>query len=339
MTNGWEALLGLLPEALRRAFRRLPPTACTRVQELRLRAGQAVAVGLRGEERYVTEGGVLTVQADVALRCEVAWLREIVDRVCEHSVYAHQEELGHGFLSAPVGCRIGIAGTAVVENGRIVSYRNVTSLCLRVAREHGGCAAGLAHELCADGVIGALICGEPSSGKTSLLRDLLRQFAARRLSVAVVDERGELSGGGMPLGCDVLRSAPKAVGIEQAIRCLAPRVVVFDELGGVDELEAVHGALYCGVPVVASVHCRHPQELLYRDGFAKVLRGGAFARLVQLRGSAAPGEIAVMLRTEEWLREMDRDAACLPDRRGLRSVGISDTGSPLRLAGSVGTVV
>ncbi len=313
MADGWEALVALLPCELSEAVRRLPRSVTERVQELRLRAGQAVAVGVRGEECYVTAAGVLTAQADAAIRCRAEWLHSVVDRVCEHSVYAHQEELKRGFLPAPRGCRIGIAGTAIVENGVVVGYRGITSLCMRVAREHRGCAGALAQVLCRNGVAGALIGGEPSSGKTAILRDLLREFTARRLSVAVVDERSELTGGGA-LGCDILRGAPKAVGIEQAIRCLSPRVVVFDELGGADEISAVRQALYCGVPIVASVHCREMRELLQREGLYDALRGGAFPYTVQLRGAAAPGEIAAIVRTEEWLDEMVGGGAGVPDR-------------------------
>ena len=308
MTNGFDTLLTLLPEEPRRLLGHLPPNVKAQVQELRLRAGQAVCVSIRGSEYYVTADGSFTDHAGGALHCTVAWLRQTVDRACEQSVYAHQEELRHGFLPAPEGCRIGVAGTAVVEKGRIVSYRNITSLCLRVAREHCGCAHDLAEQLCKNGIQGALICGEPSSGKTSLLRDLLRDFAARRIAAVAVDERGELTGGGL-LGCDILRGAPKAQGIIQAIRCLSPRVIVFDELGDTAELQAVHSALTCGVPVVASVHCRHPEDLLRREGMAEALRSGAFAYLVQLQGFESPGQIADVIRTEEWLREAARNTA------------------------------
>lgn len=337
--DGWTTLLALLPEELHRVLRRLPPSVSTQVQELRLRAGQAVALGIRGEERYVTAGGVVTVQADAALVCDEHWLRLVIDRVCEHSVYAHQEELKCGFLPAPDGCRIGIAGTAVLEHGEIVSYRHITSLCMRVAREHRGCAASLAARLCADGVAGALICGEPSSGKTSLLRDLLREFSARRLSVAVVDERGELTGSGVPFGCDGLRGSPKALGIEQAIRCLSPRVVVFDELGGVREVEAVRQALYSGVPVVASVHCRNPEELFRREGLAETLYSGAFPYLVQLRGPTAPGEIAVVRRVEEWLRETVGTVTDLFDGHRVRTPGTLELETPFGLAGADHAIV
>ncbi len=336
--DGWRVVLSLLPDELRGLLRRLPPSVTERVQEVRLRTGQAVALGMRGEERYLTAGGALTVQAAAALRCEERWVRYVVERASEHSSYAHQEELKRGFLPAPDGCRIGIAGTAVVEHGDIVSYRNITSVCMRVARPHRGCATELAARLCADGVEGALICGEPSSGKTSLLRDLLREFSERRLAVTVVDERGELTGG-VSTGCDRLCGAPKAQGIEQAIRCLAPRVVVFDELGGADEVAAVRQALYSGVPVVASVHCRRPQELLHRAGLAEALYGGAFPYLVLLRGASEPGRIAAVRRVEDWLHEMDGRASCFFDRRRLWDAGVSQPETPCGCVGTAGELL
>lgn len=320
--DGWCSLLMLLPEPLKRTLQRLPSATCGQVQELRLRAGQAVALGIRGAERYVTAGGVLTVQPEAALCCDSAWLQQVMDCVCQQSIYAHQEELKHGFLTASNGCRIGIAGTAVVEKGTIVSYRCITSLCLRVSRGHHGCAAVLAERLCSDGIAGALICGEPSSGKTSLLRDLAREFSARRFSIAVVDERGEIAGGGHLVGCDCLFGAPKAQGIEQAIRCLSPRVVLFDELGGREELKAVRQAWHCGVPIVTSVHCRRLEELLHRAELTEALHTGVFPYLVQLRGAGSPGEIAELRQTEVWLNENGGRSAGLFDRHRIRPVGV-----------------
>ncbi len=316
MVNSFDTLLAVFPEPLRRALCELPPDVKESVQEIRLRAGQAVSVSVGGCEQYIRGDGAFTEFAGGALHCHVSWLGGIVDRVCEHSLYAHWEELRQGFLPAPEGCRIGVAGTAVVENGRITGYRHITSLCVRIARDHTGCARDLARELCDNGVHGALICGEPSSGKTSLLRDLVREFAARHLSVAVVDERLELTGG-YPVPCDVLRGAPKAEGIEQAVRCLAPRVIVFDELGDTAELHAVHTALTCGVPVVASVHCTSPAVLLQREGMRDLLYSGAFSKLVLLHGASAPGTVKQTWETEMWLREMDRHTVDLSGRRGL----------------------
>ena len=317
MAKEFEAVLALLPDEARRLLGRLPPEEAAAVQELRLRAGQAVSVGIRGRERCITADGCFTEAAGGAVHCRAEWLRQTVDRVCGQSLYAHQEELRCGFLPSPSGCRIGIAGTAVTENGHIVGYRDITSLCIRIAREHRGCAAELAKTLFSDGVCGTLICGEPSCGKTTLLRDLARELTARHHSVTVVDERGEL---GTVTGCDVLRGAPKAQGIEQAIRCLSPQAVVFDELGAAEMVE-VSRAAACGVPLIASAHCRHPRELLLRDGMRRLLEGGAFSFLVMLCGRESPGTVDRVIRTEAWLSERDRDAAPAPCRDGAGASG------------------
>ncbi len=338
MENGWHTVCSLLPEPLGRALNALPPGVRFQVQEIRLRAGQAVTVGIRGTEQVITPAGMVSTCAAEGLFCPEEWLRQVVDRVCDHSVYAHQEELRCGFFAAPGGCRIGIAGTAVTENGRVISYRNLTSLCIRVAREHRGCAAALAEQLCRGGVVhSALLCGEPSSGKTSLLRDLLRELTARRLSVTAVDERGELTGG-VAVGCDILRGTPKAVGVEQAVRCLAPRAVVFDELGGAEELHAVRQALHSGVAVITSVHAGTAAEVLRREGVRELLYSGAFAYVGILRGCCAPGELSRLIRVEEWLNEMDGRVAGVHSGHGVRVVGSSEITTPRALVKPVSTV-
>ncbi len=312
--DGYGVLSSWLPASLGAIWQTLPPLRRAEIHEIRLRAGQAVSVGCGGREWYLTPHGELTTHREAAVVCDVAWVNDIVERACQQSLYAHQEELRQGFLPAPQGCRIGIAGTAVTEHGHIVGYRHITALCLRVAREHRGCAADLAKRLCQQGVNSALVCGEPSSGKTSLLRDLLWELTERRLSVTVVDERGELTGDTVPSGCDVLRGAPKAEGLLQAIRCLSPRVVVFDELGSAAEWEAVGEALTCGVPVITSIHCRQTRELLHRKVVRTALQNGAFSYIVQLRGSATPGKIASIMSAEEWQHEVFGSRVGLVDR-------------------------
>ena len=295
--DGWTALLGWLPPPLGRVLARIPTDSAGQIHEVRLYAGRAVAVGIGGGLRFVTENGTLTV-SPTAWRCEDGWIREIVDRACGQSMYAHGEELRHGFLPAPAGCRIGIAGTAVTNDGVITGYRRITSLCIRIARDHGGCAAALARLVCRDGVQGLLLCGEPSSGKTTILRELIRECTACGKAVAVVDERGELTDGDVPCACDVLRGAPKAGGILQAVRTLSPQAVVFDELGGEDEILAIAQALVCGVPVIASIHSGSFEELRRRETLYPAL--GSFTYLAQLCGREMPGEIAAVVRTEDW---------------------------------------
>ena len=301
--QGYYTAIKIFPETLRRILLKIPTDIQQRTQEIRLRAGQAVSLGYGGREQYVTPQGEVCINDINALICPDAWIRQTVDTLCEGSFYAHQEEWKNGFLTTADGCRVGIAGTALTENGNIVGYRDITALCLRVAREHQGCANALLPYLYDGKVHSLLLCGEPSSGKTSILRDILRLLKDKSLSVAVIDERGELST--KSSGCDVLKFASKSEGLEQAVRCLAPQVVVFDELGGKDDWEAVKEGLLRGVPTVTSVHCRDPQELLYRDG-TEMLNGDVFEYFVVLKGREYPGTIDKIYQTKEWLRENSR---------------------------------
>ncbi len=318
--NGYRAAVSLLPSVWQIPLLSIAPSHMCRVQEIRLRAGQAVSFGIGGEEYFLTDKGVLTERRADGVLCEEHLLRQTVDRMLEYSVYAHQEELRRGFVTVG-GCRVGIAGTAVAEDGCIVGYRAITSLCIRVARVHDGCAESLMRVLYDDQVHSALICSEPSGGKTSILRDLAHQFSRRRLSVTVIDERGELSGVDSLIGCDVLRYVPKAVGLEQAIRCLAPQAVLLDELGDTDELEAVCDGFLRGVPTIATVHAGTADLLCKRQGLYNLLERGIFDYLIFLHGRHAPGRIAQVLRTEEWLHERNRSVDTVADGIGDRHDG------------------
>lgn len=298
-----------IPADLRTVLAQVPTEIQETVQEIRLRAGAPVVLSTPQTQWFVkTDGQVTTIAGNHLMRCSTAQLTDCFQMLCEYSVHTHQQELRNGYISTRSGCRIGVAGSAVVENGEIVSMRAITSLCIRVARAHIGCARLLARQLTADGGIpSTLLCGEPSSGKSSLLRDLARQLVegsgGRRWRVAVVDERGELSGEGQLCGCDVLLYCPKVKGIEQAVRCLAPDVVLFDELGTEEELRAVAGSLQCGVAVIASAHCRDTASLLRRPGMADALHNQAFTRIALLAGREAPGTVARLWTVEELLRE------------------------------------
>lgn len=313
----WEQVIGVLPLPLRERLRGIAPSFREQIQEIRLRKGGPVTLSVRGRQWYLSPEGSLCRDGGQALICSGEWMGKTFDTACEHSVYTHQEELRCGYITTRNGCRIGVGGTAVTQDGEIRSFRNITSLCLRVPRQHRGCAAPMADILCRDGgVSSALVCGEPSSGKTSLLKDLLHDLSGRQLSVAVVDERGELTENGVFTAADILLHTPKAEGVELAVRVLAPQVILFDELGNEQEIKSVMAGLYRGVPAVTSVHCRAPEELLKRDSLRAALEQGAFEYLFFLKGRAQPGQIRQWYKTEEWLREMDGNAPVAADRHG-----------------------
>ena len=172
--DSFERAAGYLPADLRELLRKIPPALRLEIQEIRLRADAPLILSAPSGEWAVSGTGQVTEKAETAGRiCTKQELEETFEALCEYSVHSHQQELRQGYISTRSGCRAGVAGTTVVEGGQVVSMRSITSLCIRVARPHPGCAASLARALTDSRgrVHSALLCGEPSSGKSSFHRD------------------------------------------------------------------------------------------------------------------------------------------------------------------------
>ncbi|MBQ5840609.1 MAG: hypothetical protein IIW40_01505 [Clostridia bacterium] len=283
----------------------LPPSQQDAVQEVRLRAGQPLRLSTPQGEWYVSFQGMTALRQPNILVCNKEQLEECFLRFCEDSIYAHQNELEQGFLTVEGGIRVGLAGTVAANGVKVNALQDINSLCIRLPREHRGCAVPLLPCLMDSGVvISTLLVGEPASGKTSLLRDAAAGLAARGLRVTVVDERGELSGVNGLMGCDVLRGCPKAAGIQQAVRCLAPQVIVFDELGDEEEMRAVIAGAHAGVAVISSLHGHRPEEVVHRPLVRELVRQRVFDRWVFLKGRGKPGTFTDCLSPEVSMNEI-----------------------------------
>ena len=277
----------------------LSPAEWERVQELRLREGQAVTLSTPAGERYLGHSGLSALPQSDTFYCTDAQLERCFLRLCDEAVYTHQWELQQGYLSAPGGIRVGVVGTAVTEDGHIRAVRDVTGLCLRLPRHIPGCAHSLRRRMLAEGhPVNTLVVGPPSSGKTTLLRDLAVGLAARGFRVTVVDERKELSGPCPLTGCDVLLGYPKAEGIRRAVRCLAPDVIVFDELGDETEAAAVSSCARAGVAVAASLHGYDPFMLSCQPLPRMLAQSRAFDLWGFMAGRRDPGAMMGYYRAE-----------------------------------------
>ncbi|MCL4493663.1 MAG: Flp pilus assembly complex ATPase component TadA [Firmicutes bacterium] len=252
-----------LPNPWRTAVLELPRDCLGLLEEVRFRLNRPVYC-------YGTNGVVPLKIASQVMTIQQQDLDHIVGIIADHSLYARTEELRQGFLSLPGGHRVGVAGKAVWKDGQVVTMTDISGLNFRRARNIRGAAQSLIslfrrQQLDMKSV---LVAGPPRSGKTTLLRDLIRMVSESGERVAVIDERSELAAYhrghyGFDLGAhiDVLDGWPKAEGMMLAIRTLGPDRVVVDELGNGEDLPAVRRALTAGVKVVASVHAGTCEDL------------------------------------------------------------------------------
>lgn len=249
MTCAWDALLQILPPWLRGDV-----SARNNLQELRLRRDQPPELVCMGDiqclRRKVTE----------------ADLSGCIQAASRYSPWA-SDTVDQGYITAPGGHRLGICGTAVYKNGMFSGIREVSSLCIRVARDFPGIA-------CAAPMRGSvLILGAPGWGKTTLLRDYIRHRAERE-TVAVVDERGELFPQEFRRGkrMDVLTGSRKADGIGRMLRSMSAQCIAVDEITSAEDCEALCQAFGCGVRLIATAHAGSLEEFYTRPTYQPLIR-------------------------------------------------------------------
>lgn len=269
MTCMWNELMLLLPPRLRPEAEALGQA---RLQEIRLRLGMPALFQCQGQ-------AVVSRAAPVGPED----LAAAVAQASRFSAYA-APSMAQGYLTAPGGHRIGLCGQGVLRDGCVTGIRELSSLCIRVAKDIEGIGQALA-----DAARGSvLILGPPGSGKTTLLRDAVRCLG-RREPVAVVDERGELfpSRGGrlffLPGGqVDVLSGWPKAPGMEALVRAMAPGWIAVDEITSAEDCAAMERCSYCGVQFLATAHAAAPEDLTRRPVYRQLLQCGIFERYALL---------------------------------------------------------
>lgn len=296
----------MLPDCIKERLLYLDDFTQSLTQEIRLRAGRPVqlSLGLGRGERFVSRQGKAVESpawCDGAAISQ-AEVYQVFRAVCGYSIHTHQQELREGYVFMKGGHRAGICGTAVTEKGQTVGVRDISSINIRVARQVKGVALPFLREYWQDGGKGILLAGPPTSGKTTMIRDMARilssGFQGRYYKVTVVDERGEIAAcsGGQPqndigLCCDVLDGYEKGEGMMMALKTLGPEVLICDELGADREIQAVSSALNCGVRVIATIHAGSGEEVRRRKNLSALLDTGAFDRLVLLHSRERAGEI------------------------------------------------
>ena len=243
-------MLEFLPTAIKTALARLN---IRKVYELRLRADKPVTVNYEGVFCLLGTNGV-TKFVEQAVCCTAEDIANTVYRAGKYSVYAIEEQIRRGFITAEHGERIGIAGTYVFDKGQPLTVRAVTSLCIRVPHEIIGCGQEIYASCMRDIVRNVLICSPPGLGKTTILRDISRILCFEtRKNVLVCDERGELSEGDIGLTADVMKFSDKKTAFDAGIRAMRPDIIVTDELSE-DDIIPVRRSIQAGIKVIASAH-------------------------------------------------------------------------------------
>ncbi len=285
--KSFETALMPLPQDIRNALHSLDAGVKIKAEEIRLRSGRCVCILSSGREYIVMPERRVTAQ-DIAL---------VIENATRSSIHSAADGLRSGFVTMEHGHRIGVCGTAVMKNNEISMLRSFSSVNIRVARQIKGAADGIIAQL---GNESTLIISAPGGGKTTLLRDIVRQMSDAGVKCAICDERGEIAAmyRGIPqfdVGAhtDILDGAPKAEGIMLLLRSMSPQIIAVDEITAAEDIKAIEQSVNCSVRIIATVHAESIDELEQRAVMKDLIAKGVFKRIVTIDMISGIRKVAV----------------------------------------------
>lgn len=309
--NPTAAIFNMVPSSIRQYLRQLGPEILGGLEELRLRQDRPVILSFNNRDFFINKNGGLTENPEQAYCAGEEDIQRTVQLVSGSSLYALEEELRNGYITLPGGHRVGITGKVLAEQGQVRSIKYISGFNFRVCRQVLGAADKLIKHLISfqREVHHTMIISPPRCGKTTLLRDIVRQLSNGiphlnfpGVTVAVVDERSEIAGcyRGVPqqdvgVRTDVLDSCPKAAGMIMLLRSMSPQVIATDEIGRLEDVNALEEVFNAGVKVLTTVHGASLEEISRRPALRELLQLKVIERFVILDRSKGPGTIKHIL--------------------------------------------
>lgn len=274
------------------------------LQEIRLRVNGPLIIIYNNREYFINRNYNLSTSKENAYVVTQNEVRETMEYISNYSLYAYEDEIRQGFITIQGGHRIGIAGKTILEADRIKNIKHISFINIRLSHQIKGCANKVMPYIVQDDCIyHTLIISPPRCGKTTLLRDVIRQLSnglstIPGMTVGVVDERSEIGACymGIPqnelgIRTDILDCCPKVAGMMMLVRSMSPSIIAVDEVGSREDIEAIEYVINCGCKLIATVHGSSIDDIKNKPILGRLVREKIFERYIILNNQGQVGNL------------------------------------------------
>lgn len=288
----------------------------TNIEEIRIRSEKPLIINAGNRDYFYNESlDKLDLKIDKPYIVSREDVEQTFQIICKYSIHSFMDDIKKGFITLRGGHRVGLVGKVIAEDEQIKNIKNISSLNIRISRQIIGCSDKILRHILGENnqVNNTLIISPPQCGKTTLIRDIVRNlsngnrnYKFRGIKVGLIDERNEIAGSylGVPqmdvgIKTDIIETCPKDLGIMMLLRSMSPNVIVTDEIGKESEVKALYTALNGGVNLITTVHGNSIEDIKNRKELSSLVDRALFKKVIILSAKKGPGTIEKIYDLEE----------------------------------------
>lgn len=98
------------------------------LEEIRIRVNRKVILKV-GKKEYLIDRIIDSKE-----------ILDILTNLCDNSIYTYQDEICKGFITIKGGHRVGIVGSCVIKDGKVININYISGLNFRIAKEVIDCS-------------------------------------------------------------------------------------------------------------------------------------------------------------------------------------------------------